>query len=308
VGGMTGLAAGPDGQTLAVHGRYDSTVQLWTLADAAPRERLRLPNYGSVPSPMAFAPDGQAFINATYGPVSYCALTADKPHPVNLQPPHTARPVALAFAPDGKTFASAGSTDQTVRLWDATRPEPKERGVIKFKDPGLQALALAFTADARTLAVLASDRKVHLWDVEGATPEPRGTPLADLSTSPAGIGFSPDGKVLVVIGDGRAALYDWAGPRPSLRTAFGGAQGNGTNIVITSLAFSPDGKQVAVSATGPEAVLLYDAVSGKRLRSWTLLGLVHAVDFGADSRHLFVANGNGTVYVLRLARPVAAGK
>jgi WD40 repeat protein len=78
-------------------------------------------------------------------------------------------------------------------------------------------------------------------------------------------------------------------------------------VVITSLVFSPDSKYIAVSATGPEQVLLFEAASGKKLRSWTLPGTVNAVDFGADSRHLFLANSNGTVYVLRLARPVAPG-
>lgn len=33
------------------------------------------------------------------------------------------------------------------------------------------------------------------------------------------------------------------------------------------------------------------------------LGQVHQVAFAADGRHLGTANGNGTVYILRLAPP-----
>jgi WD40 repeat protein len=308
LGGIGGLAASPDGQTFAFHGRLDATVHLWTLADAAPRERLRLPNYPHPPCPIAFAPDGQAFVNANYGPVSYCALTSDKPRSVNLQPQHNVRTVALAFAPDGKTFASAGTNDQTIRLWDVSHGEPKERAIIKFKEAGQHALSLSYASDGKTLAVLGTDRKISVWAVDGVNPQERGVPLADLGTNLAAIGFSPDGKLLATLGsDGKTSLWDWGGSRVALRTSFGGPQAHGGTVTITSLAFSPDSKLIAVSAGGAEAVALYDAISGKRLRAWVFPGAVTAVDFGADSRHLFVGNGNGTVYVLRLAGPVAAG-
>ena len=48
-------------------------------------------------------------------------------------------------------------------------------------------------------------------------------------------------------------------------------------------------------------VILWDGQSGERLRAWRLPGAVNAVAWAPDSRHLALANGNGTIYILRLA-------
>jgi hypothetical protein len=46
-----------------------------------------------------------------------------------------------------------------------------------------------------------------------------------------------------------------------------------------------------------------DAVARVKRREWTLPGVVHDVAFAPDGRHLATANGNGSVYILRLAKP-----
>ena len=42
--------------------------------------------------------------------------------------------------------------------------------------------------------------------------------------------------------------------------------------------------------------------SGNKWKEWHFPGPVHGVTFAPDSRHLAVANGNGTIYLLRLAK------
>jgi hypothetical protein len=43
-----------------------------------------------------------------------------------------------------------------------------------------------------------------------------------------------------------------------------------------------------------------------RSADWNLPGAAHRLRFDATSRYLFTGNGNGTIYVLRLAPPPIA--
>jgi WD40 repeat protein len=75
---------------------------------------------------------------------------------------------------------------------------------------------------------------------------------------------------------------------------------SGHTKAITSLASSPDNKLLAASAIDGW-VLVWDTATRTVVREWQLAGAVHGVTFAADSRHLALANGNGTAYLLRLA-------
>jgi WD40 repeat protein len=72
--------------------------------------------------------------------------------------------------------------------------------------------------------------------------------------------------------------------------------------LVTAVTFGPAGKTVASAGTDGR-IILWDVAAGDRLREWELPGRVYDVAFAADGRHLAAANGNGTVYLLRLARP-----
>jgi WD40 repeat protein len=67
-------------------------------------------------------------------------------------------------------------------------------------------------------------------------------------------------------------------------------------------AFAPDGRLLAVAAK--DKVQLYAVDTGSKMREWDFPGVVHAIAFAADGRHLATANANGTVYILRLASAV----
>ena len=68
------------------------------------------------------------------------------------------------------------------------------------------------------------------------------------------------------------------------------------------MAFAPDGATLA-SAGLDGRLILWDVAQQSKVREWHLPGLVQAVGFAPDARHLAIANYNDTVYILRLAKP-----
>jgi WD40 repeat protein len=77
---------------------------------------------------------------------------------------HQNRVVALDFSPDGRMLAT-GSTDKTVRLWNAATGEALDEPI----DHGGAVWGVAF-ADARTLVTGCRDGRVRLWDVPTRVP------------------------------------------------------------------------------------------------------------------------------------------
>ncbi|MFO0966973.1 MAG: WD40 repeat domain-containing protein [Gemmataceae bacterium] len=151
----------------------------------------------------------------------------------------------MALAPDGSTLALASSTE--VTLQDCMTGASVPLGPV-------EARALTFSSDGKTLAVCATDG-VQLWTVEDR--KLRHTLPA---TGCALAAFAPNGETLAVACDKRTArIWDLV-EHKEVRSLLA------HTAEISALAFSPDGKKLATSGLDA-SIKIWDIESGDVLVS-----------------------------------------
>jgi WD40 repeat protein/tRNA A-37 threonylcarbamoyl transferase component Bud32 len=205
------VAFSPDGKLLASAGK-DNLIKLWDLS--TPRSSPRSP-WGRT------------------------AHEAPPRSPLAMLPGHTHWIKSLAFSPDGQTLASA-SRDTTVKLWDI--PTQKLKQTLTAHTDRVESIA--FTPNGKFLISAGFDEKIIVWDTE------TGKPQRELAGHPEGtlaVAISPDGKLLASGGvDQTVKLGPLAdADRPTLEIPNPHSRTFRAHEWIASLAFSPDGKQLA---------------------------------------------------------------
>jgi RNA polymerase sigma factor (sigma-70 family) len=176
---------------------------------------------------------------------------------------HPGEAYELAFSPNGKTLVAVCSDEvmlwdtasgKTIHRWkrDELRPTPSGKPILdRLNAPN-------FTSDGRTLIFQTDDGKICLLDpatgnavrtFSGPSARGREAALASLSS---------DDKLLAVVSDvDKVAIVDLATTR--VLQHFGGHR-----AAIYGLAFSPDGKTLAVGTLNP-SVQLWEVGTGKML-------------------------------------------
>jgi RNA polymerase sigma factor (sigma-70 family) len=178
------------------------------------------------------------------------------------RPPAPGR-VALA----GPPAAAAAKQPRVDSLGDPLPAGAVARlGTVRLRH---DHFAFAFSPDGKRLASAGRDRLVRVWDTATGEEVRR---LAGHKEYAYSVAFSPDGKLLASGDVLNAHLWDLATGR-KLRT-FPGFDGGkdfkrpdwrGGLVGIHALAFSPDGKTLAVGE-GDRRISLWDVATGRRLR------------------------------------------
>ncbi len=243
-------------------------MKLWDVATG--KEKATLEWSGGWVGDLAFSPDsktlaavGGEFVNAGRV-VLWDVATAKKR--VSLEE-HTALVRNVAFSPDGKTLATA-SNDKTLRLWDWANK--KELLTVDGEDTDettfLGYFGAEFSPDGKTLVTSA-----HRMYKPGGPREGMNAGIAivflDVATGKerkrvkdAILGkLSPDGKTLVfgmgVLHEKGKGFYEKTGEVWLRDGATGEIREKFTlDVEATSVAFSPDGKTIAVGCRGKEKI------------------------------------------------------
>jgi len=173
---------------------------------------------------------------------------------VEIYTGHLGGVTSVAFSPDGK-LALTGSSDGTIRLWDAETGN-QVRAFIGVSDK-IRSVAFSPTGD---LALSGGDDKtVRLWDIDTGKEIKK---LTGHSGAVNCVSFSPDGGYAVSGSDDTTLrLWDIAKRSEIEVRILTGHQSR-----IESAAFSPDGKSLlSLSAEGNPR--LWSIASGKLVRS-----------------------------------------
>jgi serine/threonine-protein kinase len=239
---------------------------------------------------------------------------------------------AVAVSPDGKIAYSATGTE-TVKVWET---KPPHRPLRDFTAPkGFAFGPIALSPDATRL--LTADKQLWLWDPNSPEPVRRfdGPPTAvrqlgyladedhprraftfdgselrvwkDVEKSEEFQKFPVGGSVVAVApggdpiyaGQGDGGLLRWhdlGDPHAKARPF----ENRHAPNAVTALALAPDGGRLFSAGAGH---LVWWELTPERARfekEWDFPGGINALLFAPDGRHLIVANGNTTVYVLRL--------
>jgi WD40 repeat protein len=200
---------------------------------------------------------------------------------------HTALPLmrghegavyAAAYSPDGKSLATVGK-DGTLRIWD-----PVAGRLRTTHRAGKEEInCVAFSPDGKALVTGDDGGVARLW----TGPDYREAGEYDRFSCPViGLAFSPDGQTLAAgIRTGHAYYWDF-----HARQRHGGFKYPGKTISAETVAFSPDGRQLAVSGG---TVYVYDLPSGAahRVAASQKAGNSDEVAFSHDGRLLVVSFG-----------------
>jgi WD40 repeat protein/serine/threonine protein kinase len=237
------VAFAPDGTRIA-SGSKDGTACVWDASTGRPTLTYR--GHTDRVNSVAFSPDGEHVASGSWDSTVQ-VWKGDTGREMFTFRGHSGKVFGVAFSPDGRRIVS-GSWDQSVKVWEATTGQD----AFTFKGSVSGLTSVAFSPDGRLLAGASEREIVKVWD---AATRREVLTLRERRGYVTGVAFSPDSQRLAIgnytfspdrVPDkvaGEVAVWD---SRAGRKVHF-----CKTEMPVTSVCFSPDGKRLAYSIGTP---------------------------------------------------------
>lgn len=308
------ITISPDGTHLAT-ANFGGVPKVWDIATG--QELFTLTGHTSSAIDIAYSPDGKRLVTSSDDSTARVWDAATGRELLTLSG-HTARLQYAVFSPDGTQIATA-SDDNLAKIWDSSTG--KELFTLAGHNGGVPSVA--FSPDGKILATGGDDGQTKLWEVAS------GQELLNLTGHTGSVyigGFSQDGMRLFTFGlDGTMKVWDLSPGREALtllKTGYFAAYSpDGTTLasggdgqlkiwnatsgeelfslpiksIIMRVAFSPDGKFLAVASQGGIAEV-WDLVAKQKLFTITVADPEHWVTniaYSPDGKRLATACTDG---------------
>ena len=285
VGEPCDLTMSPDNAILLVV-TCDSQLQLWGSLPEHSREWLTVPlDLGS--NAVALSPDGTRL--AVAGENNTVQIRdADLGQLQLTLTGHTDYVYGMAFSPDGTRLVTA-SWDHTAKVWDAVTGKE----LLTLVGHIAELNQVAFNPDGKQIATIGYDNTARLWDaVTGRLLFTLDAYSEIFDTSnEIGIAFSPDGRFLATAGRTSLKIWETASGQEHLNLPLSG-------LHAASVAFSPDGKRLAVGMAGGAPSSVWDI--GNATKLFDLVGHTGSVTdiaFSPDGTRIATASNDFTAKV-----------
>lgn len=203
-----------------------------------------------------------------------------------LKPPYTSLIGGLSTSADGALRATSQipnrqTSENVVQVRDAS-------GAEKLKlQAGIGGMAiLGFSPDGSALVAGSYDADIRVWNVRNGELVRR---VEELPVAMFAMAFSPDGKLLATAGVDRI-VYFW-----DTKTWKVARKISGQPEMISALAFSADGKRLVtggfseLTSAAPVKIILWEAASGKMLKSFPAPRRVSSTVFSPDGKWIAAA-------------------
>lgn len=199
-----------------------------------------------------------------------------------------------ALSSDGRHLAIADSNARQVLLYEVGSAKRKH----SLPDGLGGAAELLFSPDGGTVVSANYDNDVRVWNTRSGELLRK---MEDMTGAMFAGQFTPDGKQLLLAGlDETIYVFD-AKTFARQRTI------KGHDETISALAVSPDGKMIVTggfdvrTTQNPVKVVLWDAASGKALKTLRSPHRVVSLAFSPDSKMLAMTSGDKEITLWNLA-------
>jgi WD40 repeat protein len=274
------VAWSPDGRTLAAAGDdpfhgSKAGIRFFDLNTGKESERFNC----SSPPPyfLAYSSDGKLLVSVCPGQVVRWDLASGE----MLSEWKLDRTAALDISPDRKTIAwvDGENEDKTVHVCDIVTGQE----IRRLRGHQWAIVSVAFSPDGKYIASGNPLEPIHLWNVES------GNVIRRFEHQQAGmqLKFSPDGKTLACgCMDGSARRWDVdTGKELPLLTGYRGW--------VNEIAFSPEGKSLALAGADSQVIHLWDLATAKeRFPAPGHRGQISALAFSPDGKLLATGGGD----------------